>query len=124
MKTLMASVSPDLTQLRCIDTCGCNVGHQPSSRAAANRSRATVQAAAREEWRQEQYGSGGQDYEDAEGEEGEQDEDQYTAEAMDPDEKTYCYCEQVSFGQMVGCDGDTCEREWVRPFLSRLLEGN
>lgn len=27
-------------------------------------------------------------------------------------EPTYCYCNQVSFGEMVGCDGDTCEREW------------
>lgn len=27
-------------------------------------------------------------------------------------EPTYCYCNQVSFGEMVGCDGDTCKREW------------
>lgn len=27
-------------------------------------------------------------------------------------EPTYCYCDQVSFGEMVGCDGDTCKREW------------
>ncbi|KAJ8142030.1 hypothetical protein OXX80_007821 [Metschnikowia pulcherrima] len=27
-------------------------------------------------------------------------------------EPTYCYCNQISFGEMVGCDGDTCEREW------------
>lgn len=27
-------------------------------------------------------------------------------------EPTYCYCNQVSFGEMVGCDGDECKREW------------
>lgn len=27
-------------------------------------------------------------------------------------EPTYCYCNQVSFGEMVGCDGDDCKREW------------
>ena len=30
----------------------------------------------------------------------------------DPDEPRYCYCNQVSFGEMVGCDSDSCEREW------------
>lgn len=28
------------------------------------------------------------------------------------DEPTYCYCNQVSYGEMVACDGDDCEREW------------
>lgn len=27
-------------------------------------------------------------------------------------EPTYCYCNQVLFGEMVGCDGDSCKREW------------
>lgn len=27
-------------------------------------------------------------------------------------EPTYCYCNQVSFGEMVGCDGGDCKREW------------
>lgn len=27
-------------------------------------------------------------------------------------EQTYCYCDQVSFGEMVGCDGESCKREW------------
>lgn len=27
-------------------------------------------------------------------------------------EPTYCYCNQVSFGEMVGCDGSDCKREW------------
>lgn len=30
----------------------------------------------------------------------------------DSSEPTYCYCNQVSFGEMVGCDGDDCKREW------------
>jgi hypothetical protein len=33
-------------------------------------------------------------------------------EDADPDEPRYCYCNQVSFGEMVGCDSDSCEREW------------
>jgi inhibitor of growth protein 3 len=28
------------------------------------------------------------------------------------DEPVYCYCQQVSFGEMVGCDGADCKREW------------
>lgn len=28
------------------------------------------------------------------------------------DEPLYCYCQQVSYGEMVGCDGEHCEREW------------
>lgn len=31
---------------------------------------------------------------------------------IDPNEETYCYCNQVSYGQMVGCDGEHCKREW------------
>ncbi|KAL8698914.1 MAG: hypothetical protein Q9224_001634 [Gallowayella concinna] len=27
-------------------------------------------------------------------------------------EPRYCYCNQVSYGEMVGCDMDTCPREW------------
>ncbi|ODV90191.1 hypothetical protein CANCADRAFT_147910 [Tortispora caseinolytica NRRL Y-17796] len=27
-------------------------------------------------------------------------------------EPVYCYCQQVSYGEMVGCDGAECEREW------------
>ncbi|KIM87681.1 hypothetical protein PILCRDRAFT_815263 [Piloderma croceum F 1598] len=36
-------------------------------------------------------------------------------EAMPPpplDEERYCYCNQVSFGEMVACDNENCEREW------------
>jgi hypothetical protein len=31
---------------------------------------------------------------------------------VDADEPTYCYCNGVSYGEMVGCDADGCEREW------------
>ncbi|KAG8715789.1 hypothetical protein FRC08_010164 [Ceratobasidium sp. 394] len=27
------------------------------------------------------------------------------------DERRYCYCNEVSFGEMIACDGD-CAREW------------
>lgn len=28
------------------------------------------------------------------------------------DEPTYCYCTSVSYGEMVACDANNCEREW------------
>lgn len=28
------------------------------------------------------------------------------------DDRTYCYCDKVSYGSMIGCDNDTCKREW------------
>ncbi|OAA59294.1 PHD finger domain protein (Ing1) [Cordyceps fumosorosea ARSEF 2679] len=31
---------------------------------------------------------------------------------IDGDEPTYCYCNSVSYGEMVACDSDDCEREW------------
>ena len=30
----------------------------------------------------------------------------FTTEPTDPDEPTYCLCNQVSFGEMIGCDND------------------
>ncbi|ANB13934.1 Pho23p [Sugiyamaella lignohabitans] len=35
-----------------------------------------------------------------------------SANAKDDGEPVYCYCQQVSFGEMVGCDGPECKREW------------
>ncbi|KAH8108198.1 hypothetical protein BXZ70DRAFT_1003592 [Cristinia sonorae] len=32
--------------------------------------------------------------------------------AIAPDEPRYCYCNQVSYGEMIGCDGENCQREW------------
>lgn len=31
---------------------------------------------------------------------------------IDPNEPTYCLCEQVSFGEMICCDNDRCPIEW------------
>ncbi|KAM5355634.1 hypothetical protein ACJ41O_002280 [Fusarium nematophilum] len=31
---------------------------------------------------------------------------------IDADEPTYCYCNGVSYGEMVACDADGCPREW------------
>ncbi|KJK74228.1 hypothetical protein H634G_10374 [Metarhizium anisopliae BRIP 53293] len=31
---------------------------------------------------------------------------------IDGDEPTYCYCNSVSYGEMVACDADDCKREW------------
>lgn len=31
---------------------------------------------------------------------------------IDPDEPTYCLCDQVSFGEMIMCDNDLCPIEW------------
>ncbi|CZR58023.1 related to p33ING1b (ING1) protein [Phialocephala subalpina] len=33
-------------------------------------------------------------------------------EDINADEPTYCYCNGVSYGEMVGCDARDCEREW------------
>ena len=30
------------------------------------------------------------------------------------DERKYCFCDRVSYGEMIGCDDTHCEREWVR----------
>lgn len=35
----------------------------------------------------------------------------------DGDGQTYCTCHRVSFGEMIGCDGTDCDREWVSPFF-------
>ncbi|WPK23916.1 hypothetical protein PUMCH_001166 [Australozyma saopauloensis] len=42
----------------------------------------------------------------------EKDDDQGSSNNNSGVEQTYCYCDQVSFGEMVGCDGETCTREW------------
>ena len=50
----------------------------------------------------------GREDEDASSIQGDDDDD----DDINPDEPRYCYCNGVSYGEMVGCDGDTCEREW------------
>ncbi|KAI8344126.1 hypothetical protein BC941DRAFT_365302 [Chlamydoabsidia padenii] len=41
---------------------------------------------------------------------------------IDPNEPKYCYCNQVSFGDMVACDGDNCEKEWFHYACVGLTE--
>ncbi|KDQ12337.1 hypothetical protein BOTBODRAFT_189327 [Botryobasidium botryosum FD-172 SS1] len=31
---------------------------------------------------------------------------------VDPHEPRYCFCNQVSYGEMIGCDYEDCDREW------------
>lgn len=31
---------------------------------------------------------------------------------VDPNEPTYCYCNQVSFGEMIACENEECAIEW------------
>lgn len=31
---------------------------------------------------------------------------------IDPDEPTYCLCQQISYGEMIGCDNERCSIEW------------
>ena len=31
---------------------------------------------------------------------------------VDPNEPTYCLCDQVSYGEMIGCDNQDCPIEW------------
>ncbi|KAK4698237.1 hypothetical protein P7C70_g8046, partial [Phenoliferia sp. Uapishka_3] len=42
--------------------------------------------------------------------------DEDTMDAGDPEDEgdgtVYCVCHQVSFGEMIGCDGSDCDREW------------
>ncbi|KAF2668722.1 hypothetical protein BT63DRAFT_456363 [Microthyrium microscopicum] len=33
-------------------------------------------------------------------------------DVVDPNEETYCLCDDVSYGTMVACSNDMCEREW------------
>lgn len=32
---------------------------------------------------------------------------------LDPDTTPYCTCQRQSYGEMIGCDNDDCEYEWV-----------
>lgn len=39
----------------------------------------------------------------------------------DGDDKQYCFCNRVSFGEMIACDEPSCEVEWVRYIISSFL---
>jgi len=34
------------------------------------------------------------------------------AAVVSPGEPTYCFCNRVSFGEMIGCDNQNCQIEW------------
>lgn len=47
-------------------------------------------------------------------------------DADNDDGKTYCICDTVSYGEMIGCDDDNCERQWVcalflSPYIIELV---
>ncbi|KAL1947515.1 hypothetical protein VTO73DRAFT_13239 [Trametes versicolor] len=45
----------------------------------------------------------------------------------DPNEPRYCFCNQVSFGDMIACDNPTCTREWFHigcVGLTKIPKGN
>ena len=39
----------------------------------------------------------------------------------DGDDARYCLCNGHSYGEMIGCDGESCAREWVRVYFWNLL---
>lgn len=41
-----------------------------------------------------------------------EDDDELAAAALGAPEKTYCYCQGPSYGEMIGCDNADCLREW------------
>lgn len=45
-------------------------------------------------------------------------------EATEADETLYCFCQEKSHGEMIGCDNETCRFEWVRlreiPLISAI----
>ncbi|KAI8979362.1 hypothetical protein BDF20DRAFT_912955 [Mycotypha africana] len=43
-------------------------------------------------------------------------------EGYDMNEPLYCYCKQVSFGDMIACDGPNCDREWFHYTCVGLVE--
>jgi len=36
----------------------------------------------------------------------------YEENPVDPDEPTYCNCKQISYGEMIRCDNNSCQIEW------------
>lgn len=41
---------------------------------------------------------------------------------VDPDERAYCICQGVSYGEMVACDGKACPYEWFHYECVKLTE--
>lgn len=59
---------------------------------------------------------------DAEGEADEVDANQYMdfGEGEADDDTLYCYCQQKSYGQMIGCDNKRCQYEWVSLYTAGI----
>lgn len=53
---------------------------------------------------------------------GDEDEDGDGPDDGGDDTRTYCYCERVSYGSMIGCDGDDCKREWFHLACAGLTD--
>ncbi|KAF1983933.1 hypothetical protein K402DRAFT_456164 [Aulographum hederae CBS 113979] len=43
-------------------------------------------------------------------------------EDIDPDEPRYCYCGGVSYGTMIACENDACDREWFHLPCANMTE--
>lgn len=54
------------------------------------------------------------------GEEG--DDDDVDVEDVDDNEPRYCYCNNVSYGEMVACDNENCPKEWFHLKCAGLKE--
>ena len=60
----------------------------------------------------------GEGEDDIDGEEGEEEDEDVEEEAEDDeeeqeeDDQRYCFCQKVSYGEMVGCENDKCPYEW------------
>ena len=53
---------------------------------------------------------------------GDPDEDEFVQnDGIQGDEARYCYCNQVSYGEMVACDRDGCTKEWYFPQFAPAL---
>ena len=39
----------------------------------------------------------------------------------DADKTLYCFCQRVSFGEMIACDAPDCEHEWVSLMFHLLV---
>jgi len=89
----------------------------PDPPARSRSSRNTLEASNNKEKRSHKKGAGAaaqliaqqnQEVDDA-GSTAQEDEDE---EEIGADEPLYCYCNGVSYGEMVACDADDCEKEW------------
>lgn len=49
----------------------------------------------------------------ADGEDGGAGGEQMVEVEGEADDTLYCYCQKTSFGEMIGCDADDCQYEWV-----------